>query len=78
MHLTTVLIHPLFRAQAVLRYYWRRAGRIAPAFWVSLLLTHLLVLRVRDSPSVPEAAGALLHYPAAACPGVRLAYASAC
>ena len=40
-----------------------------PAFWVSLLLTHFLVLRVRDCPSVPEAAGALLHYPAAACPG---------
>jgi peptidoglycan/LPS O-acetylase OafA/YrhL len=55
--------------QAVLQYYWRRAARIVPAFWVSLLLTHFLVLRARDHPQVPEAAGALLHYPAAACSG---------
>jgi hypothetical protein len=53
----------------VLRYYWRRAARIAPAFWVSLLATYLLVLLVRDHPEIPEAAGALPHYPAAACPG---------
>ena len=53
----------------VLRYYWRRAARIVPAFWVSLLVTRFLVLRVRDCPNIPEAAGALLHYPAAACPG---------
>ena len=56
--------------QAVLQYYWRRAARIVPAFWVSLVLTNHLVLRDRAATAaIPEAASALFHYPADQCPG---------
>ena len=55
-------------AQAVLLYYWRRAARIAPAHWASLLLAYLTVLRGRDQIPVPEAVGALLHYEEESCP----------
>lgn len=48
----------------------RRLARIVPAFWVSLAVTWLLVLRGRPSAaSSPEAAAALQHYPTAQCPG---------
>lgn len=55
-------------AQAVWLYYWRRAARIAPAHWASLLLAYLTVLRGRDQIPVPEAVGALLHYEEESCP----------
>jgi hypothetical protein len=57
--------------QAVLLYYWRRAARIAPAHWASLLLAYCGMLRGREHVSVPEATGALLHYPPASCPRER-------
>jgi len=64
----------LFRGpQAVLQYYWRRAWRIAPAFWVSLAVTHFLMLRGRASAAaIPEADSALFHYPEAFCPSKLL------
>jgi peptidoglycan/LPS O-acetylase OafA/YrhL len=61
--------HSHCRLQAVLLYYWRRAARIAPAHWASLLLAYLTMLRGREQIPVPEATGALMHYPAAYCPG---------
>ena len=55
--------------QAVLLYYWRRAARIVPAHWVSLLVAYFLMVRDREwTDAVPEAAGSLLHYPAQDCP----------
>lgn len=50
-------------------YYWRRGARIAPAHWVSLLLAYFLMLRGREQIEVPEASGALMHYPPKSCPG---------
>lgn len=54
--------------QAVKLYYWRRAARIAPAHWVSILLAYLMMLRGRERITVPEASGSLLHYPPESCP----------
>ena len=56
-------------AQEVLRYWYRRAVRIAPAHWVSLLVTYVFMLRGRHAPMPPEAAAALGHFPEAVCPG---------
>lgn len=69
----THLVSLSFRPQAVLQYYWRRAWRIAPAFWVSLAVTHFLMLRGRASAAaIPEADSALFHYPEAFCPSKLL------
>jgi peptidoglycan/LPS O-acetylase OafA/YrhL len=53
----------------VLRYWYRRAVRIAPAHWASLVATYVFMLRGRHAPMPREAAAALAHYGEGACPG---------
>jgi hypothetical protein len=54
----------------VLLYYWRRAARIFPAHWASLLVTYVFVLRGRSgAAAAPNAAAALGHYHPDVCPG---------
>ena len=40
----------------MLRYWFRRAVRIAPAHWVSLAVTYVFMLRARHAGMPPEAA----------------------
>ena len=52
----------------MLRYWYRRAVRIAPAHWASLVVTYVFMLRGRHAPMPREAAAALAHYREAPCP----------